>query len=89
MLFNVDAYPDRIRIGIKMMPILMRILPQVTLMLENPNFYKNFKSQRCQFTMFYLSRECQTCHNFEYFGRHIEIFWEKSIAHKLFHISCH
>jgi hypothetical protein len=35
----VDAYPDRIRIGIKMMQILMRILPQVFLILVNPNFF--------------------------------------------------
>ncbi len=44
VLFNVDADPDWIRIGSKMMPILMRILPQVSLMLENPNYFLNFSN---------------------------------------------
>jgi hypothetical protein len=41
MLYRcVDADQDLIRIGINMMPILMQILPQVSIMLENPNLYK-------------------------------------------------
>jgi hypothetical protein len=37
--FHVDADPDpiRIRIGIRTMPILMRILPQVLHTMENQN----------------------------------------------------
>jgi hypothetical protein len=46
--FDIDPDPDpismltRIRIGINMMPILMRILPQVSHMLENLNFFSTF-----------------------------------------------
>ncbi len=27
--------------------------------------------------MFYLSHQCQRCHNFKYFGQHIELLWKK------------
>jgi hypothetical protein len=27
--------------------------------------------------MFYLSHQCQSCHDSLYFGQHIEIFWKK------------
>ena len=36
--FDADPDPTRIRIGIKTIPILMRILPQVSHMLENAFF---------------------------------------------------
>jgi hypothetical protein len=44
----------RIRVGIKTMPILMRILAQFLHLLENQNFFY-FLSQHCHLTMFYLS----------------------------------
>ncbi len=28
----------------------------------------------CQLTMFYLTRQRQICHNFQYFAQHIDIF---------------
>jgi hypothetical protein len=43
---HVDADPDRIRIDIKTLPILVRILPLVWRMLENYNIF--FYSQHCQ-----------------------------------------
>jgi hypothetical protein len=36
--------------------------------------------------MFYLSRQCQMCHNFQYFAQHIDIFWENVILSPLFHL---
>ncbi len=59
--FHGDADPDptRMRVGIRRMPIPMRILPQVLHLLEN----QNCQSEHCQFTMFYLSHQCQMCHN--------------------------
>ncbi len=40
------------------------------------SFY--FYLQQCQFTLSYLSHQCHRCHNFLYFGQHIEIFEEKA-----------
>jgi hypothetical protein len=37
----------------------------------------DFCSQQWQFILFYLSRQCDKCHNFKNFGRIIEIFWKK------------
>jgi hypothetical protein len=52
----------RIRIGIKTMPIVMRILPQVLHMMENPNIFTFiFWSQHCRFTMFCLSHQRVKC----------------------------
>ncbi len=33
-----------------------------------------------QFTMFYLSHQCQMCHYFQYFWHNIEIFWNLFIC---------
>jgi hypothetical protein len=63
----------------------VRILPQV-LVLVNQNFKKYFWSQQCQFTLFYLSHQCQRCHNIQYFGQHIEIFYKKGIVYQLYHL---
>jgi hypothetical protein len=41
---------------------------------KNHKYFLNCWSQQCQFTTFYLSHQCQICHNFQYFGQHIEIF---------------
>ncbi len=80
----ISIHRIRIRIRIKMMPILMRIIPQISHMLDNQIFY--FQSQLCQFTMFYLSHQCRRQHSFKYFDHHIEIFWKKVIVYQLFHM---
>jgi hypothetical protein len=64
-IFLVDSDRIRIRIGIKMMPILMRIWPKISYMLEDPIFLY-FYSQLYHFIMFYLSRQRQRCHNFDF-----------------------
>jgi hypothetical protein len=56
-------------------------IPQVLHLLENQNFFY-LQSQQLQFTMFYLSHQCQMWHSFQYFGQHvkkiyIKIFWKK------------
>ncbi len=53
--FHVDADQIRIliRIGFKMMQVFMRILTQISHMLENYNF--SLLITACQITMFYLS----------------------------------
>jgi hypothetical protein len=58
-------------IGIVLMSIQIRIRLSIS-----PIFFY-FYSQQCQFTMLYLSHQCQRCHNFIQFGQHIEIFWKK------------
>jgi hypothetical protein len=37
----------------------------------------DFYSQQWQFTLFYISPQCQGCHNFGQHTEHIEIFWGK------------
>jgi hypothetical protein len=46
--------------------------PQVLHMLENQNIFAYFHSQQCQFTLFYLSRQCLSCHNFVVFWT---VYW--------------
>ncbi len=65
--FHVDADPDPDPDWHKMMPILMRILPPASRM----------KITALPVFMFYLLHRCQKCHNFKYFGQHIEILRKK------------
>ncbi len=51
-----------------LMPIRIRILPQVLHMLENLNFFF-YNWLQCQFTLFCLYHQCHRCHNFLYFGQ--------------------
>ncbi len=51
----------------------MRILPQVSHMLENRVFF----TQLCQFTMFDLSHQCQKCQNFKYLNSMLKFFGKK------------
>jgi hypothetical protein len=37
----------------------------------------DFSSQQCQFTLFFLSHQCQRCQNVQNFWQHMEIFWKK------------
>ncbi len=54
-----DADPDLDpNFGIKMMQILMRTLPHVSHVLKNQNFFL-LLVKLCQFTMLYLSHQCQ------------------------------
>jgi|688.fasta_scaffold222500_3 hypothetical protein len=36
--------------------------------------------------MFYLSHQCQKCHNFQYFKQHMESFLENGSIYQLFHL---
>jgi hypothetical protein len=40
--------------------------------------------------MFYLSHQCQMCHNFQYFAQHMDIFWGNvilgTVLSELFHL---
>jgi hypothetical protein len=69
------GYYIRIRIRISILIKTMRIQPQVLHMRENQNFFTinftSFSVLQC----FYLSLQCQRCHVFQYFGQHIDIFW--------------
>ncbi len=53
-----------------LMPIRIRILPQVLHMLENLNFFL-YNSLQCQFALFWLFHQCHRWHNFLYFGQPI------------------
>ncbi len=65
------------------MPIFMRILPQVSHMLEIKKiFWFTFS---VSFASFCLSHQCQRCHNFKYFRQYsILTFVEESIVYKIF-----
>jgi hypothetical protein len=53
--------------------------PSITLVRKSEFFY--FVSQHCQFTMFYISHQCQMCHNFS-----AEVSLERSLVYHLFHL---
>jgi hypothetical protein len=36
--------------------------------------------------MFYLSHQCQLCHNIQCFGQYIAVFLERSLVYQLFHL---
>ncbi len=40
-----------------------------------------FNSQQCQFILFYLSRQHQRCHNFQYFWQYFEIYRSTGIVY--------
>jgi hypothetical protein len=58
-IFHLDADPD---------PDPTSSYTQVS----QSEFFVDFFSQECQFTLFYFYRRFQRCHNFQYFGQHIE-----------------
>ncbi len=62
---GIVLMPIRIRMRLSiLMPILIRILPQVLQLLENHNFFYFYsQQQQCQFSLLYLSR---WCHNFKF-----------------------
>jgi hypothetical protein len=43
--------------------------------MENPE--KLVFLHKCQFTLFYFSRQCHRCHKYQYFELYIEIFFKK------------
>jgi hypothetical protein len=65
-----------IRIRIHALSILMliqiRILPQVKHILENHKYFFDFYSPQCQSSLFYLSLQRHTSHNFQSFGHFLE-----------------
>ncbi len=66
-----------------MMPILKRILSEVSHILETSSFF-TFRTALPVYND--LSHQCQRYHNFKYFGHHIEILWGKSLVCKLFNM---
>ncbi len=75
--------PIHIWNGTKTMPVQTRILPHVLKMLEKPDFFFTFGQSIPSLPCFYLSRQCQICHNFQYFGQHIQIFWKELFFKKV------
>jgi hypothetical protein len=58
----------RIRIGIKTMAILMRI--------HKPEYFFYLFTSLPDYNV-NVTHQCQMCHNFQYVGHNIEIFWKK------------
>jgi hypothetical protein len=65
-----DLDPDRIKTI--PVPVHMRMA-----LVGKSEILFYFFSQHCQFAVYYLSHQGQSCHNFQYFGQHLEIFWKK------------
>jgi hypothetical protein len=82
--FNADSDPNfmlmpiQIRIGILIMPILKRILPQVSHLLENSNFFTFSHSFASLQYYIFLIR----WHNFKYLGQHNENLWKLFQMHR-------
>jgi|688.fasta_scaffold132271_2 hypothetical protein len=69
--------PIRILLSILTL-IRIRILPEFYTCWKSIFLYKFFL-QKCKFTLFYRSRQRLGCHNIEYYGQYIEIFWKKDM----------
>ncbi len=68
----------RIRIGIKKMLIHMQFLPEFLHMQWNGIFFNTFIRSNGRLQCFsFATVAWHRCHNFKYFGQHIEIFSKK------------
>ncbi len=79
---NPDPDPDPPFHYLMPIQIQIQILPQVIHKLEIRKFFY-FYSQQCKFKLFYLSYQCNRCHNFYYFGQHIQFLW-KNIVYRIY-----
>jgi hypothetical protein len=76
LYIDIVLTPIRIRAGIKMMPVHIRILSQVSYVGKQRKIIY-FYAQQCQFTMFFFSHQWPMCQDFKHFEQYIENFLEK------------
>jgi hypothetical protein len=82
--FHFDADPDPDPDWHQMMPILMRILSQVSLMLENPNFFSLLVTTLPVYNVLPFSSMQGVIVLSILDGRYIKILWKKKCSFSTF-----